>query len=94
MWLLALFHRKQVGPPEVLTKLKFIEVCRMRSTWACFDHTSLIQTRNRAPFFLSTLCSPRNILSKFQNFSQTVLKVSGLAEFIEECLNSEHLNLF
>ena len=68
-YLLALCHRKQVGPPEVLTQSEFIGVCRMRSNRACFDHISLIQTWNRAPFFLWTPCSPRNILSKFQNFS-------------------------
>ena len=39
-------------PPKVLTKLKFIRVCRMRSTWACFNQISLIQTRNHAPFIL------------------------------------------
>ena len=41
-----------MGPLEVLTQLEFIGVCRIWSTWACFDHISLIQTQNHAPFFL------------------------------------------
>ena len=39
------------GPPEILTQFEFIGVCQIRSTWACFDHISLIRTRNHAPFF-------------------------------------------
>ena len=42
----------------------------IQSTWACFDHISLIRTWNRALFFLWTPCSSRNILSKFQIFSR------------------------
>ena len=42
----------------------------IRSTWACFDHISLIRTWNHIPFFLWTPCSSRNIISKFQFFSQ------------------------
>ena len=48
------WHRaigSKLGPLEVLAQLEFIGVCRIWSTWACFDHISLIQTRNRAPFF-------------------------------------------
>ena len=47
--------------------------------------------------FLWTPCSSRNILSKFQIFSQSVRpvpKVSVQLEFIGACLNSEHLGLF
>ena len=48
-------------------------------------------------FFSWTPCYSRNIFSKFQNFSQPaqpVPKVSVWAEFIEACLNSEHMGLF
>ena len=38
--------------PKVLTQSEFIGVCRIRITWACFDHISLIRTRNHAPFLL------------------------------------------
>ena len=41
-----------MGPPKVLTKSKFIGVCRIQSAWAYFDHISLIRTRNHAPFIL------------------------------------------
>ena len=62
-----------------------------------FSHISLIRTRNHTPFFLWTPCSSRNILSKFQIFSQSVQpvpKVSVQLEFIGACLNLEHLGLF
>ena len=83
--------------PNVLAKSELIGVCQIQSTWACFDHISLIQTQNYAPFFLWTPCSSRNILSKFQMFYQParpVLKVSILAEFIRACSNSEYPSLF
>ena len=70
---------------------------RIRSTWACFDHISLIQTRNCAPLFLWTPYYSRKILSKFQFFSQPdrpVPKVSILVEFIDAGPNLEHLGLF
>ena len=41
-----------MGLPEVLTQSEFIGVCRIRSTWACLNDISLIQTRNHAPFIL------------------------------------------
>ena len=41
-----------MGPLEVLTQSEFIGVCRIRSTWACFYHISLIRTRNHALFLL------------------------------------------
>ena len=41
-----------MGAPEVLTQSEFIGVCRIRSTWVCFDHISLIRTRNHVPFLL------------------------------------------
>ena len=56
--------------PKFQFRQNSLKHVRIRSTWACFDHISLIQPQNRAPFFLWTLCSSRNILSKFQNFSQ------------------------
>ena len=48
-------------------------------------------------FFSWTPCYSKNILSKFQNYSQPtrpIPKVSVWVEFIEACLNSEHLGLF
>ena len=39
-----------MGLPEVLTQSEFTGVCRIRSTWACFNDISLIQTRNHVPF--------------------------------------------
>ena len=48
-------------------------------------------------FFSWTPCYSKNILSKFQNYSQParpIPKVSVWAEFIEACLNSEHSGLF
>ena len=41
-----------MGPLEVLTQSEFIGVCRIRSTWACFNHISLIRTRNHVLFLL------------------------------------------
>ena len=74
------------------------EPVRIRSTWAGFDHIFLIRTQNRAPFFLWTSYSSRNILSKFQKKisqpAQSVPKVTVQAEFIEAGPNSEHLGLF
>ena len=76
---LGYWHRaigSKWGALEVLTQYEFIGVCRMGSTWACFDHIPFIRTRNHAPFLLWTPCSPRKFFSKFQKFSQSVLKVS------------------
>ena len=50
--LLASCHRKQVRSPEVLTQSEFIRVCRIWSTWDCFNHISLTRTQNHAPFLL------------------------------------------
>ena len=40
------------GPLEVLAQSKFIRVCQIRSTLACFDHISLVRTHNCSLFFL------------------------------------------
>ena len=50
--IVASYHRKQMGSPEVLTQLEFIAVCQIRRTWACFDHISLIRTQNHVSFLL------------------------------------------
>ena len=71
MSFLASCHRKQVGPPEVLTQSEFIGVCQMRSTWACFDHISLIQTRNRAPFFFMDSLFSKEYSVKISKFFPT-----------------------
>ena len=34
------------GPLEVVAQSKFIRVCQIQSTRACFDHISLIRTQN------------------------------------------------
>ena len=60
-----------MGPPEVLTKSDFIRVCRIRSTWACFDHISLIQTQNHAPFLLLDSLLIEEFSKKFENFLST-----------------------
>ena len=44
------------GPLEVLAQSKFIRVCQIQSTRACFDHISLIRTQNCSLFvFLDSL---------------------------------------
>ena len=40
------------GPLEVLAQSKFIRVCQIQSTRACFDHISLIRTQNCSLFVL------------------------------------------
>ena len=62
-----------------------------------FSHISLKRTQNRVPFFLWTPFSSRNILSKFQFFSQVarpVPKASVQLEFIGAGSNTKHLGLF
>ena len=51
------------------------EQVRIRITWACFGHISLIRTRNCTPFFSWTPYSSGKILSKFHNFSQSARPV-------------------
>ena len=47
---------KEVRPPK---KFQFrqnsLKQVRIRSTWACFDHISLIRSHNRIPFFYRLL---------------------------------------
>ena len=63
-----------MGPPEVLTQLEFIRIYRIRSTWAHFDHISLIRTRNHAPFLLlNSLLIEEFSEKKFENFLSTRL---------------------
>ena len=70
MYLLASFHRKQVGPLEVLTQSNFIRVCRMRRTWPCFDHIPLILTQNHASFFfMDSFFSMEYSVTISKNFS-------------------------
>ena len=58
-----------MGPPEVLTQLEFIVVCQMRSTLVCFDHISIIQTRNCALFFfMESLFSKEYSVKISKNF--------------------------
>ena len=49
------WHRaigRKWGPLEVLAQSKFIRVCQIQSTLACFDHISLIRTQNCSLFIL------------------------------------------
>ena len=46
------------GPLEVLVQSKFIRVCQIRSTLACFNHISIFRTQNCSLFvFLDSLFS-------------------------------------
>ena len=44
-----------MGPPKGLAQSEFIGVCRIRSTWACFDHISLIKLGIELRFFFDSL---------------------------------------
>ena len=57
---------------KTLVHLDFVGAGSIQSTWACFDHITLIRTWNRAPFFCWIPYSSGNIVSKFENFSQPV----------------------
>ena len=57
-----------MGPPEVLTQSEFIRVCRVQSTWACFDHISLFRSRNHASFLLLDSLLIEELSEKFENF--------------------------
>ena len=73
-----------MGPPEVLTQSKFIRVGRMRSTWACFDHISLIRTRNRTPFlFLKKIFYGLLVLQGifYQNFKKFSNRLNQSSKF-------------
>ena len=59
------------GPPEILTSSDFIGICRIRSTWDCFDHISLIRTQNHASFLLLDSLLIEEFFENFENFLAT-----------------------
>ena len=74
-----------------------LEHARIRSTWACLDHISLIRTWNRVQFFYGLLVLQGIFYQNFNFFyqpAQPVPKVSIQPKFIGACLNLEHLGLF
>ena len=48
--------------PKLQLSWSSYEHVRIRSTWVCFNHISLIRTQNRAPFFCSIPYFSRNIV--------------------------------
>ena len=85
---------KQLPPPppppfplppftEVLTQSEFIGVCRIRSTWACFDHIPLIRTRHHAPFLLLDSLPNEEFSENFKNFLLTGSTTWELAQLVQ-----------
>ena len=65
------WHRAIGSKWGLLTQLKFIGVCRMWSTWACFDHISLIRNQNRALFFFKDSLFSKKYYIKISKFFPT-----------------------
>ena len=58
------------GPLEVLAQSKFIRVCQIRSTLACFDHISFVKTQNCSLFVLLDSLFAKVVSVKIHNFCQ------------------------